>query len=240
MVAQVRAERVARRRDVDELRCAPMFAELDEEALADVVRNSSRRTLRPGLWMMDAEETREHVLLVARGSVRLYRSGPNGREATVAVKHAGEAFDFLDFDRWGNPRDCADVLEDGTVIYSIPHAYLLNLALSHPCVLLCLLRQSAAPLREARQIIADQKLYTVAVSVAHALVRLAGPRDAVEVTRVRLATIANASREDAGKALKALRAAGLIAYEDYGHTVRLLDKDGLDMIEDAAIEDADV
>lgn len=76
----------------------------------------------------------------------------------------------------------------------------------------------------------------VEVRVAHGLVRLAGPRDAVDLTRCQLATVVDASREEVGKALKRLRAAGLIAYEDNGRRFRLLDKTGLATLD----EDSDV
>ncbi len=189
-----------------------------------------------GVWRVEAREARERLFVVAHGNARLHRSTWSGVEATLALKYDGDLLDLHECDRQGNPKNDVEILADGPVIYGIPRVYLTDLGCAQPSFMLHMAVALADRVAEYQDIIVDLMTRKVEVRVAHGLVRLAGPRDAVELTRCQLATVVAASREEVGKALKNLRTLDLIAYEDNGRSFRLLDKIGLATLDD----DADV
>jgi len=160
----------------------------------------------------------------------------SGAEVTLAIKYVADVLDRHECDRQGSSKNDVEILADDTVIYGIPRVYLVDIGFAQPSFLLHMAVALADRVAEYQDIIVDLMTRKVEVRVAHGLVRLAGPRDAVELTRCQLATVVAASREEVGKALKNLRTLDLIAYEDNGCSFRLLDKIGLATLDD----DADV
>lgn len=236
MVAQARMDETCLYGKAADLRRVPLFADLDDETIAGMAVVSHRRVHARGVWLVEAREARERLFVVARGDARLHRSTWSGSEVTLAVKHNGDVLDLHECDRRGNPKNDVEILADDTIIYGIPHVYLVDIGFAQPRFLLRMAEALAGQVAEYQDIIVDLMTRRVEVRVAHGLGRLAGPRDAVELTRCQLATVVDASREEVGKALKRLRAAGLIAYEDNERRFRLLDKTRLATLD----EDSDV
>ena len=194
-----------------------------------------RRFGRPWhVWEGGRSKARERAFLIAYGSVRLYRVTPDGHEVTMTFKHDGALFDFQRGDGGDGPKDDAEALFDGTIIYDISHEWLGRFARAHPVVLYKISLMLREMVRESRDIAVDRSR-VVEIRVAHALPRIAGPRDTVELTRCCLATVVQASREEVGRALKRLRAAGLVAYRDNERAIRLLDKGALTAWEENAL-----
>ncbi len=235
MVAQGRTDETCLYGKAAALRRVPLFAGLDDEAIAGVAVVSHVRVHARGIWRVEAREARERLFVVARGGARLHRLTWSGAEATLALKHDGGVLDLHECDRAGNPKNDVEILADGTVIYGIPYAYLVDIGFAQPRFLLRMTEALAAQLTEYQDIIVDLMTRRVEVRVAHGLARLAGPRDTVELTRCQLATVVAASREEVGRALKKLRAAGLIAYRDNERAIRLLDKGALAAWEENAL-----
>jgi len=236
MVAQAWMDETCLYGKAADLRRVPLFADLDDEAIVGVAAVSYGRVHTRGAWRVEAREARERLFVVARGAARLHRLTWSGAEATLAVKHAGDLLDLHECDHRGNPKNDVEILADGTVIYGIPHACLVDIGFAQPRFLPRMAELLTARVAEYQDVIVDLMTRRVEVRVAHGLVRLAGPRDAVELTRCQLATVVAASREEVGKALKNLRTLDLIAYEDNGRSFHLLDKIGLATLDD----DADV
>jgi CRP-like cAMP-binding protein len=236
MVAQVWMDETCLYGKAADLRRVPLFADLDDEAIVGVAAVSHGRVHTRGAWLVEACEARERLFVVARGNAWLHRLSWSGAEVTLAIKHVADVLDRHECDRQGSSKNDVEILADDTVIYGIPRVYLVDIGFAQPRFLLRMAELLADRVAEYQDIIVDLMTRKVEVRVAHGLVRLAGPRDAVELTRCQLATVVAASREEVGKALKDLRTLDLIAYEDNGRSFRLLDKIGLATLDD----DADV
>jgi len=174
MVTLVRMDAAAARATLEDVRRAPVFAELNEEALAAVGAACRRYVYEPGTRMVGAPHARDSVFVVAKGGVRLYRCSPDGIELTLEIKHAGDLFDVQACDRAGDPKNLVEALDDGAVVYAIPRAWFLTFARSHPSVLVEMAHMLAGLVRAYQDLIEDLALCTVEVRVAHALARLGG------------------------------------------------------------------
>lgn len=219
----------------DELRAVPLFAELDEAALAALCA-AGQRTVHPsGAWTMDAQFVRESVFVLVAGSVHLYRCSPHGARITIAIKQAGDPFDLYLGGHPGASRDLVETGTDGAVTYAFARTWLTTFARVHVSVALGLLQASAALVSGLRDVVEDLGFYGVDTRVARALVRLSAATTLVVMTRENLATVVCASREETGKALRRLRAQGLIHYVDRQPTIYLCDKEALASLQNSCM-----
>ncbi len=85
---------------------------LSEEELKFLDENSVGLNLRRDELVYSPEEEEEFLYFLKRGSVKLYRIEPNGKEITLAILGPGDVFGGISPYEKGNYREFAKALED--------------------------------------------------------------------------------------------------------------------------------
>jgi len=212
----------------DELRCIPLFATLDERALADAARHMRLCIYRPGEYIAYEGEPPAGLYFVLRGRVRLSRTAPDGREQVLAMVGAGENFNAVPlFDDRPNLTTARAMSAVRCLL--LPGDALITLLRRHPDLALAALREMAGQLRSLAVLVEDLAFRSVRERLARELLREAR-EGAAELTHQELAERTGTVREIAGRALRQLAQEGLVRLER-GRVV-VLDPAGLARVGD--------
>lgn len=207
----------------NDLRVIPLFAALDEQALADTGRRVRRCTFHPGQYILFEGEPPPGLFFVLRGRVRLSCTAPDGREQVLAMVGPGENFNAVPiFD--GQPNLATARAMSPVECLLLLRPDLLDLIQRHPGLALAMLCEMSGQLRELVSLVEDLAFRTVRARLARQLLTEAA-EGAAELTQQELAERTGTVREIAGRALRRLAEEGLVRLER-GRVI-VLDPDGL-------------
>lgn len=154
------------------------------------------------------------AFLLERGLVRVYRSLPDGRQATVAFIHPSELIGGTKIVGKATSVFVQVVVDSSLTILELPTVR--KLAATHIDVMSGIARHLAAQLDSAFQLISIRSLGDIRERLAFDLLeracrcQLGAGRLEVRATHAELADSIGSSREVVSRALKGLRAAGLV------------------------------
>lgn len=216
-----------------DVRKAPLFAALDQEA-ADSLRATMREvTLRRGEVLFTEGEPGECLYVIADGKVKLGMRSSDGRENLLAVLGPSQMFGELSFFDPG-PRNSTATAVTDAVLLELGHQDLEPWLTGRPEVARQLLSALAARLRRTNEAVGDLVFSDVPGRVAKALGDLArrfgskrndGVHVAHDLTQEELAQLVGASRETVNKALADFAARGWLRLE--ARAVVILDEERL-------------
>lgn len=154
------------------------------------------------------------AFLIDRGLIRIYRSLSDGRQATVAFEHPGQLVGATKV--VGEPPSVfvQVVVDSSLTILQI--ATFRSLAATHTDVLSAIARHLAAELDSAFRLVSIRSLGDIRERLAYDVLeracrcQLGAGRLEVRATHAELADSIGSSREVVSRALKSLRAAGLV------------------------------
>ncbi|MGH3371373.1 MAG: Crp/Fnr family transcriptional regulator [Nocardioidaceae bacterium] len=207
--------------DVNVLRQAPLFSELDDEAAGALSAAMSETKLRRGQVLFHEGDSGDRLFIVVEGKVKLGRTSADGRENLIAVLGPGQMFGELSLFDPG-PRSATVTAVTDTNFLSLSHEDLLRWLDGRPAVARGLLTQLAGRLRKANDVVADLVFSDVPGRVAKALLDLAdrfgrSADDGIHVhhdlTQEELAQLVGASRETVNKALADFASRGWLRLE---------------------------
>ncbi len=213
---------------------APMFAAIDEAAARALLRTMLRVELPRGRSVFHEGEPGDRLYVIGRGSVKLGRRSPDGRENLLSVLGPGEMFGELSLFDPG-PRTATATAVNDAVLFELTHDELISWLELHPPVAKHLLEALAHRLRRTNEALGDLVFADVPGRVAKALLDLStrfgeqvedGLRVAHGLTQEELAQLVGASRETVNKALADFTGRGWLRRE--GRAVVLLDVDRLE------------
>ena len=213
---------------------SPLFAAIDEDASRALVRTMVRIELPRGRSIFAEGEPGDRLYVIGRGSVKLGRRSPDGRENLLSVLGPGEMFGELSLFDPG-PRTASATAVNDAVLFELGHEELISWLETHPPVAKHLLAALAHRLRRTNEILGDLVFADVPGRVAKALLELStrfgeptddGLRVSHGLTQEELAQLVGASRETVNKALADFTARGWIRRE--GRSVVLLDLERLE------------
>jgi len=198
----------------DALRQCPFFAELDDQALAQVARQVIRRTFRRGEMILLEGEPCPGVYFIVRGQVRVYRLSPEGREQVLKRLGPGEALNLVPALDGGPNPSTALAWTDVTVLF-MGRENFLRMLYDHPAVAVAMLQDCAGKLRHMTSLAADLSLRSVGARLAKLLLRLAAEESTEphRLTRQEMAAQLGTVREMVSRALRQFEAEGLIRME---------------------------
>ncbi len=203
------------------LRQIPLFASLDEEALAQVGAATAVRHYDRGEVIAVEGERGGSLRYVQSGFVKLATTSAEGHEQILRLVPARETFNLiaaLD----GQPSAATATALDPTTIYAISREIVSRLLAERPAVAQAALRTLAASNRDMIALAKDLALYHVSERVARLL--LDQERCTCErcrnhyMTQQEMAAIVGTAREMVGRTLHEFRAAGIIDLHN-GHVV---------------------
>ncbi|OLC12987.1 MAG: Crp/Fnr family transcriptional regulator [Chloroflexi bacterium] len=190
------------------------FMSLMSEANRRRVLGKSTPVVYPAGTLLFREGDPARVILIESGLVRVFRTVPDGRQATVAFLRTREILgaSLIVSDP---PWVCAQIVIDSTIT-DLDVKTLRNVASTHIQVMTAVATQLAALVRNAHRLVALRSLGNITQRLAYDLLERAcqsqlemGRLDAM-VTQEGLAASIGSSREVVSRAMKGLRAAGII------------------------------
>jgi CRP/FNR family transcriptional regulator len=201
--------------------------ELPDAVLDAIRREGTVRRCTRGEQLFQAGQAPIGLLIVVRGSVRVYQLGDTGREQVLTVERPGGSVAELPlFD--GEPYPAyAEAAEDGA-LFTLGREHFAALLRAHPELAEQVIRALALRLRRLVRMVEELGLKEVRQRVAAMLVRLAGEHGpefalpaSIEQTAAQLGTV----REVVSRALHSFAHDGLLELD--GRAVRILDLEGL-------------
>ncbi len=213
----------------DQVRDAPLFTALDDEAAAALRASMAQVRLSRGDVLFAEGDPGDRLYVVTSGKVKLGRTSADGRENLLAVLGPGEMFGELSLFDPG-PRTATATAITDTVLIALGHDDLQPWLTGRPEVAGQLLRALAQRLRRTNEAMADLVFSDVPGRVAKALLDLAkrfgtpsdeGVHVTHDLTQEELAQLVGASRETVNKALADFQQRGWIRHE--ARAVVLLD-----------------
>lgn len=212
----------------------PIFQALPSEALLELTSTMRHGTFGKGQTIVADGEPIDHLVVVARGRVKLAHTGANGREQIVRTLGPGEF--------WGELALFAPTTQEGdlvameeTIACLVPRAAVQSLITRYPQVAHRLVEALARRLSEAERLIADLGLLDVGQRLAAELVRasktgkvgLNGTRVRLPVAWTELAVKLGTTPETLSRRLKALTEQGIIQHEEGSRDVVIVDHERL-------------
>ncbi|MGE5554317.1 MAG: Crp/Fnr family transcriptional regulator [Betaproteobacteria bacterium] len=212
----------------------PIFQVLPPDALLELTRAMRHATFSRGETIVADGDPVEHLVVVARGRVKLVHTSPNGREQVVRTLGPGEFWGELAlFTRARQEGDLVAIEE--TTACLVPREAVQSLLKRYPEVALRLTEALAQRLAEAEQLIADLGLRDVGQRLAAELCRLAkegrvelgGTLVRLPVSWAELAVKLGTTPESLSRRLRALAEQGIIRHEEGSRDVLILERDRL-------------
>ena len=191
-----------------------LFAELDDDALQEIVSYVYERSFEPGQIVLFVNEPCQAVYLIVRGMVRTHRLSLEGREYVLDYLGTGEFFDLVPVLDGASTLATVEALTD-TTIYLIPCNRFHQIVNQYQEVAAAALRHLATRVRYLSDTVEDLALYTVRTRLARFLLSRAGngmPRTK-RWTQEEIAAHIGTVRDVVGRTLRAFAREGMIRRE---------------------------
>ena len=207
--------------DIDVVRKAPLFAALDDEAAAALMRSMTPSRLERGDVLFREGDQGNQLYVIGEGKIKLGLTSVDGRENLLAILGPGEMFGELSLFDPG-PRTATATAVAETQLIELGHHDLNSFLSGRPAVASSMLAALARRLRRTNDSVADLVFTDVPGRVAKALLDLSnrfgrssedGIRVAHDLTQEELAQLVGASRETVNKALADFASRGWIKLE---------------------------
>lgn len=212
------------------MRNVPYFAELDAEALNDLMQWVQVRKLPAGhtIFLKGEGQGEAPFYLVVEGRVRAYLSSMRGREQVLRLFHPGDTFGEVPlFD--GGPYPASTEAMTDVVLASVPRQEVLRLMKMYPELAIRIVNVMAGRLRHFNVLIEDLSLRRVVSRVA----RLLAEGQSSELTQAQMATMVGSSREMVNRSLHRLEDDGILDLNEAG-AITILDLERLVNVIDQA------
>lgn len=216
----------------DDVRRAPLFAALDDEAARALRASMAEVGLARGDVLFSQGDPGDRLYLILDGKIKLGRTSRDGRENLLAVLGTGEMFGELSLFDPGPRAATATAVTDSQLI-ELGHEDLEPWLQGRPEVASQLLCALAQRLRRTNAALGDLVFSDVPGRVAKALLDLSrrfgedaddGRRVTHDLTQEELAQLVGASRETVNKALADFASRGWLRLEGRSVVLRDLDR----------------
>jgi CRP/FNR family transcriptional regulator, cyclic AMP receptor protein len=217
------------------LAAVPLFAGLDEDGLASLIRGMRVRRFRRGETVFHVGDPGDALFIVVSGSIKITLPADTGDEAILATLRPGDFFGelaLLD----GAPRSATAIAIEATEMYMLPRDRFRELIASEPVMRDTVLATLAAEVRRLTHHVEELHFLDITGRLASRLARLAGESGATRLadgairlagplTQGDLAAMIGCTRQSVNKLLGLFTDDGLIRLER--DRIVILDLDGL-------------
>jgi len=192
------------------LKQVPLFADLADEEVRELMTVAKRRTFRSGEVIFHREDPGQVLYVIKEGKVKICLISPDGQEMTLTVLGKGEYFgEFALLD--GLPRSTDAIASERVECYTLQRTDFHNAIVKNPQIAIQAMEVLSKRLRNTNQMVEDLIFLDVYGRVAKKLVELAdahgtkaedgGIRIEMRLTQQELASMVGASRESVNKVM---------------------------------------
>src|SRR2546422_270767 len=191
------------------LKQVPLFADLADEDLRELIAVARRRIFRSGEVIFHREDPGQVLYVIKEGKVKISLISPEGQEISLVVFGKGECFgEFAILD--GLPRSADAVALERVECYTLQRSDFHKAIMKNPKIAIQVLEVLSKRLRTTDQMVEDLIFLDVYGRVAKKLLDLAdthgtkvdnGIRIDVRLTQQELASMVGASRESVNKVM---------------------------------------
>ncbi|GHO83615.1 Crp/Fnr family transcriptional regulator [Dictyobacter formicarum] len=199
--------------ELEVLRRIPLFAQLNQEDLAQVAVMTQERSYERGDLILLEGDLGGALHYVHSGLVKVFKTSPSGKEQVLRMIAAGHTFnDVPALDGGPNPASVAAM--ERSSVYVIRRADLRTLIMTRPEVAEAVVRSLTGALRHLVSLVEDLSLRHVTARVAKLLLDQEEASQQAHhshhLTQQEMAALAGTAREVVGRSLKELETAGAI------------------------------
>ena len=195
----------------------PLFAELSQQELEQVVSVAIPRSFEKGVRVFHEGDDSDACYVVRSGDLRVTREHSDGRAIALATLTSGDFFGELAMLDGGARSASVETLSDAELL-ALPAIDMRRVIAAHGEIAAKLIVALTRRLRETNERVARQSFQTVPSRVAGVLAQLiaeeAIPEDrdgiTVRMTQADLAQLAGTSRESVSRFLATLERAGVV------------------------------
>jgi CRP/FNR family transcriptional regulator, cyclic AMP receptor protein len=195
----------------------PLFAELSEQELSQVVMVAIPRAFPKGVRVFHEGDDSDACYVVRSGDLRVTREHSDGRAIALATLGPGDFFGELAMLDGGSRSASVETLSDAELL-ALPAVDMRRVIAAHGEIAAKLIIALTRRLRETNERVARQSFQTVPSRVAGVLAQLiaeeAIPEDrdgiTIRMTQSDLAQLAGTSRESVSRFLATLERAGVV------------------------------
>jgi CRP/FNR family cyclic AMP-dependent transcriptional regulator len=192
----------------------PLFSGLSEDALAEVEQHGSVRSFKKGSIIINQDDESYSLYVILSGSVKVYISGDDGREAVLNHQSAGDYFgDLALIDK--QPRVASVMTLENSKFMIISREDFMTCLSRNPEIAINLIKPMTSRIRMLAQNVSSLALLDVYGRVARTLLQKAVERDGElitdRLTQQEIADMVGASRAMVSRILTDLKAGGYIS-----------------------------
>jgi CRP/FNR family cyclic AMP-dependent transcriptional regulator len=196
------------------LESVPLFSGLSEDALAEVEQHGSVRSFKKGSIIINQDDESYSLYVILSGSVKVYISGDDGREAVLNHQSAGDYFgDLALIDK--QPRVASVMTLENSKFMIISREDFMTCLSRNPEIAINLIKPMTSRIRMLAQNVSSLALLDVYGRVARTLLQKAVERDGElitdRLTQQEIADMVGASRAMVSRILTDLKAGGYIS-----------------------------
>ena len=194
----------------------PLFAGLSAEELARIEQHGTVKSYRKNTIVINQGDETSSLYIILSGSVKVFISSDEGREAVLNHQVAGDYFgDLALIDR--QPRAASVMTTEPSKFMIISRDDFMRCLANNPEIALNLIRPLTSRVRMLAQNVSNLALLDVYGRVAHTLLQESheenGQRVTDRLTQQEIADMVGASRAMVSRVLKDLRAGGYISVD---------------------------
>ena len=202
----------------------PLFSGLSKAALAEVEQHGSIKTYRKNTIIMNQGDATDSLYVILSGSVKVFISGDDGREAVLNHQGKGEYFgDLALIDK--QPRVASVITMEASKFMIISRPDFMKCLSANPEIALNLIRPMTSRIRMLAQNVSSLALLDVYGRVARTLLQMAteqpdGDMVTDKVTQQDIADMVGASRAMVSRILTDLKTGGYISIDKKRITIQ--------------------
>jgi CRP/FNR family transcriptional regulator len=210
-----------------------LFRDLGDELLEKLAEQSITKKIDRNEVLFLAGEQAKGLYIIASGSVRAFRTSPDGREQVIHVERAVTTIAEVPvFDNGTYPSTVA--AEEPSTLYFLSREDVMRTAASHPELALAAVRLLASRLRRCAELVESLSLREVGQRLAQLLLEQASKTGKVSrgitfhqpLTHNQLAARIGTVREVVSRVMFRLQSQGLITAK--GRTITIPDRSALE------------
>ena len=198
--------------------------------LQDLCKDKKVKTLKKKSELFMEGDTPQHVYFVNSGSIKVFKSHPDGKELITQLYHANDFFGFEPVLEGGQYHESAVALQDSEVV-AIPRHDFFMLIQSHPDVSAGFISMLCRKVAEKEKQLINLAYNSVRQRTAEALLnvlKLKDAQDQIRISRDDLAKMVGTASESVIRVLSDFKDEGLIDID--GGKIRIRHADKLEKV----------